>query len=174
MINLEFSNGTLSRLIYEHALFDLTLNKYVYFDGYSYFAFVGHEFAILGEDGEYDRATLEKAYVTVEYTASYSLITAYHMNYFVDGFFSLPGGIDGLFNIFTYDEDLTYNEKEMQNDIETYGLYTYEDFEAYVPYEVFEYFFPAKYFKVAVGKGMITYDELLSLIEKHLSKHGLT
>ena len=51
-------------------------------------------------------------------------------------------------------------------------MYTYEDFEEYVPYEVFEYMFPAKYFKVAVGKGMITYEEILRLIDYYLVKHG--
>lgn len=173
VINLVFSNGQTTKVIDEHAFFDLTLNKYVYIDATNYAEFIGHKFAVYSSaNTEITNVVLENAYVQVEYTGCYSLITAYHMNYFVDGLFSMPGGISGLFNIFEYDETMAYDSEKMQSDIEKYGLYTYEDFEEYVPYEVFEYMFPAKYFKVAVGKGMITYEEILRLIDYYLVKHG--
>lgn len=173
VINLVFSNGQITKVIDEHAFFDLTLNKYVYIDATNYAEFIGHKFAVYSSaNTEITNVVLENAYVQVEYTGCYSLITAYHMNYFVDGLFSMPGGISGLFNIFEYDETMAYDSEKMQSDIEKYGLYTYEDFEEYVPYEVFEYMFPAKYFKVAVGKGMITYEEILRLIDYYLVKHG--
>ena len=62
--------------------------------------------------------------------------------------------------------DLTQVEK-MLADIEKYGLYTYEDFAEHFSYEIFEYCIPVKYLKVAVGKGMITYEELLELFNKY-------
>ena len=34
------------------------------------------------------------------------------MNYFIDGLFSMPGGIDGLFNYFEYDSTLKYDEEQ--------------------------------------------------------------
>ncbi len=172
IINLEFSDGTKTRLIYEHGLFDLTLNKYVYITEQNYREFVGHEFAMISGSG-YERVTLTSAYMTNEYTGCYSLVTVYHMNYFIDGLFSMPGGIDGLFNYFEYDEDLKYDVEKMLADIEKYGLYTYEDFAEYIPYEVYEYMFPAKYFKVAVEKGMITWEEILALIERYLAGHEI-
>jgi len=174
VIYLVFSNGQTTRIIDEHAFFDLDLNKYVYIDRSSYSEYVGHSFAVYNEATDsIEQRILEDAYIQVEYTGCYSLITQYHMNYFVDGLFSLPGGIDGMFNIFEYGENLAYDSEKMQADIEEYGLYTYEDFAEYVPYELFEGMFPAKYFKVAVGKGLITYEEILARIEKYLVKHGL-
>ena len=169
VIHLEFSNGTSTKLIYEHGLFDLTLNKYVYVDEYNYADFVGHEFAILAGDS-YESVTLTNAYVAKEYTGCYSLVTVYHLNYFVDGLFSMPGGITGLFNMFEYGEGLVYDQAKMQADIEEYGLYTYEDFAEYLPYEVYAAF-PAPQLKVAVGKGMVTFDEILGYIEKYLVKN---
>ena len=174
VINLEFSNGTHNRLIYEHALFDLTLNKYVYITESNYAEFVGHKFAIInGANNGFESVTLNKAYLTTEYTGCYSLVTAYHLNYFIDGLLSIPGGITGLFNYFEYGEGLKYDEEKMQADIKKYGLYTYEDFANYVSYEVFEYAFPAKYFKVSVGKGLMTYEDILALIERYVIEHGL-
>ncbi|MBE5764457.1 MAG: hypothetical protein E7339_02505 [Clostridiales bacterium] len=169
VIHLEFSNGTSTKLIYEHGYFDLTLNKYVYITEDNYADFIGHEFAILAGDS-YESVTLTNAYVAKEYTGCYSLVTVYHLNYFVDGLFSMPGGITGLFNMFEYGEGLVYDQAKMQADIEEYGLYTYEDFAEYLPYEVYAAF-PAPQLKVAVGKGMITFDEILGYIEKYLVKN---
>ena len=174
VINLEFSNGVMTRLIYEHGLFDLTLNKYVYIDEFNYESFIGHEFAMLGKNGNaYETVTLENAYITNEYTGCYSLVTLYHLNYYIDGLLSMPGGINGLFNYFEFGEDLKYDEEQMQADIDKYGLFTYEDFEAYIPYEIFEYVFPAKYYKVSIAKGLMTWDDIFNMIEIYLIKNGV-
>ncbi len=171
VIYLEYSNGVTNKLIYEHAMFDLTLNTYVYITEANYLDYVGHEFAYFNGES-IESVTLENAYVKNEYTGCFSLVTAVHLNYFIDGMFSIPGGIEGIFNIFEYGEDLKYDSEQMQKDIETYGLYTYEDFAEYVPEEVF-YAFQAQYFKVAVGKGMITFEEIIEMIDRYLVKNGV-
>ena len=88
------------------------------------------------------------------------------MNSFANGFLNtpnIPGDITGLVNYFAYDGDLKYNEAQMQADIEKYGLYTYEDFKDYISEETYNSS-PAVYLKVAVGKGMITFEEILDVI----------
>jgi hypothetical protein len=57
----------------------------------------------------------------------------------------------------------------MQSDIDKYGLYSYEDFKDYASYEFYSAF-PTQYLKVAVGKGLITYDQILHLIERYQPK----
>jgi len=171
VINLKFSDGRVTRLIYEHGLFDLTLNKYVYITEENCTEFIGHEFAVIDGDG-WTTVTLTEAFVTTEYVGCYSLVTAYHLNYFIDGLFSMPGGIEGLFNIFEYGDGMVYDEEQMQKDIETYGLYTYEDFAEYIPEEVYNAF-PAAYLKVSVGKGYLTFDDILAMIERYVVGNGL-
>ena len=80
---------------------------------------------------------------------------------------SMPGGIDGLFNIFEVDPDtMMYDKEAMAADIEKYGLFTYEDFEELIPEVIYEAF-NCKYFKVAIGKGLITWDGIVGLIERY-------
>ena len=55
----------------------------------------------------------------------------------------------------------------MQEDIEKYGLYTYEDFVDYCTYEQFVGFGFANW-KIAVGKGYITWSEILYLLSIHV------
>jgi hypothetical protein len=171
VITLTFSDGTTTKLIYEHAYFDLTLGKYVYITEQNYTDFIGHEFAMQSEGG-FKRVTMTDATLAVEYTGCYSLVTVYHLNYFVDGLFSIPGGITGLFNMFEYGDDLVYDQEKMQADIEKYGLFTYEDFEEFLPYEFYQAF-PAAYLKVSIGKGLMTFDDIYAYIDQFLVKNGL-
>ena len=171
VIYLEYSNGIVNRIIYEHGLFDLTLNTYVYITESNYQDYIGHEFAYFNGES-IESVTLENAYVKNEYTGCYSLASAVHLNHFIDGMFSMPGGITGLFNIFEYGDNLVYDAEKMQADIEKYGLYTYEDFADYVPIEAF-YAVQGQYLKVSVGKGYVTYEEILAMIEKYLVGNGV-
>jgi len=165
VVNLEFSDGTIVKVIYEHGFYDLTLNKYVYIDANNFNDYLGHQFV----NESLQSVTLVNAFITTEYTCAYSPVTVYHLNYFTEGLLSMPGGIEGLFNIFEFDENMKIDEELMKQDIEKYGLYTYEDFAEHVPYEVYMAF-PAAYFKVSVGKGYITWDEIIVLIDRYLSK----
>ena len=169
VVNLEFSNGSKVRVIAEHGFFDLDLMKYVYIDEYNYMDYLGHRFvASTYVDGEVVQSvvTLDNAFITEEYIRVYSPVTKYHMNYITEDILSMPGGIEGLFNIFEYDDNLQYNEEQMQKDIETYGLFTYEDFKDLVSYEVY-CSFPAAYFKVALGKGILTWEDLEYYIARY-------
>ncbi|MBO5945424.1 MAG: hypothetical protein J6Q69_02340, partial [Clostridia bacterium] len=171
VITLTFSDGRQTKLIYEHAYFDITLGKYVYVNESTLYDYIGHEFAVATEDGF---ESVELTSVKCEPTVSgcYSFVTAWHYNAMVDGFLSIPGGIDGLFNIFEYDETLKFDEERMTADSEEYGLFDYSDFADYVPYEIYEAF-GAKYFKVAIGKGNLEFETILYYIEKYVVKNGL-
>lgn len=170
IVNLKFSNGSLIKVISEHGFFDLDLMKYVYIDEFNYKDYVNHRFYSATWDGKVYQSnvvTLDEAYITQEYTRCYSPVTIYHLNYFTEDLLSMPGGISGLFNIFEYDNDLKYNSEKMQLDIETYGLFTYEDFKDKVPYEVYMAF-PTKYFKVAIAKGILTEQLIEYYIKRYL------
>ena len=87
----------------------------------------------------------------------------------------MPGGINGLFNIFEVEsETMRYDVAAMENDIEQYGLFTYEEFAQMlpVPQEVFDAF-NAQYFKVAIGKGLVTEERLTQLIERYAEQLGI-
>ena len=141
---------------------------YITKDNYS--DYIGHEFVVT-DGNTITTTTLVNVTITNEYTGIYNIVTKYHLNCITDGLLSMSGGIEGIFNIFEYGEDLKYDEEQMQKDIEEYGLYTYEDFAEYVSEDVYN-MFPAQYFKVAVGKGHITYEGILALVEEYLVKHG--
>ena len=167
VIKLTFSDDTTVDVISEHGFWDVNLNEYVYLDEYAA-DYIGHSFLKQGEQGMTE-VTLVDVDIVTEVTMAYSPVTYGHLCYYVNGMLSMPGGIDGLFNIFEVDgETMKYEEQSMTEDIEKYGLYTYEELSALVP--VTEEMFDAvnaQYLKVAVGKGMITVEQIGRLIERY-------
>ena len=173
VINLYFSDGTQVKVISEHGFWDYDLNEYVYLDKDAA-QYIGHWFNKLSADENGNSISQKVQLVNVviqnEYTTAYSPITYGHYCYYVNGMLSMPGGIDGMFNIFEVDDEtMKYDEVQMQADIAQYGLYTYEEFAQLFPVseEVFEAF-NGQYLKVAMGKGLIDADRLEELIGRYV------
>ena len=170
VINLYFSDGTVVEVISEHGFWNSTLNKYVYLDENAS-EYVGDWFnkQTIGENGVQTWTTVQlvDVQITEKETTAYSPVTAEHLCYYVNGMLSMPGGIDGLFNIFEVDgETMKYNAEKMAADIEQYGVFTYEDFEGLISEEMFNAL-NGQYLKVAVGKKLTNKISLEVMIEKY-------
>lgn len=172
VINLYFSDGTQVKVVSEHGFWDYNLNKYVYLDQDAA-QYIGHWFNKLSTDASGNRvsATVQLVNVVIqnEYITAWSPVTYSHLCYYVNEMLSMPGGIEGMFNIFEVDaESMKYDEAQMQADIAQYGLFTYEEFAELFPISeaVFEAF-NGQYLKIAMGKGLIDAEELQNLIERY-------
>lgn len=167
VVYLHFSDGSVVKVIYEHGFWDYDLNKYVYLDSNAA-DYIGHYFAKQNGD-ELAKVQLTDVEIKTELTTAWSPVTVGHLCYFVNGMLSMPGGVGGLFNIFDVDaETLMYDFEAMQKDIETYGLYTYEELNAICPLS--EAMFEAAggaYLKVSIGKGNLTEHELIRMINRY-------
>ena len=161
--NLVFSNDTQLRVIGEHGVFDYDLNKFVYLSIDNMNEYIGHRFVKYAEDGSYDIVTLTEAYETEEYTTAWSITSTYTSNAFASGLLTV-GPPDDFYNWIEMDSKLHYNVEQFQKDVETYGLYTYDDFKDYLTYEQFVTWNGA-YLKIAVEKGYFTFDYILELLE---------
>jgi len=170
IITLTFDDGTVLKVVGMHGLYSKDLNNWVYIDKDNVDSFVGTTF--VKTDGELlSEIKLISYTITEEYTAAYSMFTALHYNCFFENILTLtPSMFEGqnYYIMFEMGEGMKYDEEKMQKDIETYGLYTYEDFAEYVTYEQF-IGFNAAYFKVAVGKGYITYEQLIESIYAYVN-----
>lgn len=164
VINLHFDNDTTLKIVSEHGLYDLDLNKYVYINEDNVSHYINHRFVSTIQENNVVSTKpikLTSYSITYENIKVYNPASVWHLNLVANDILTLSAG---MVNFFEYDQNMKYNEELMRQDIEKYGLYTYEDFSDYVSLEVFNAF-PFKYFKVAVGKGLITYEDIIILIE---------
>jgi len=172
VIHCEFDDGSNLGIIDEHGLFDIDLNKYVYIREDTMNLYVGHHFFSNQNSTDFKKhkiVTLTKVYIQEEITACYSITTFKHFNYFTNGLLGLSGGIEGMFNYFDLDKDMKVDLVKMKRDIDKYGLFTYDDFKAYISEKEFEGY-NGKYLKVALGKGILTKEKLKQLIERYGGK----
>ena len=170
VVSLKFDDGTVVNTINGHGFFDKDLNKFVIIDENNVTDYVGHTF--YKEDVQ-STVKLVSYEISKQYTESWSILTAVHYNCMMGGMLTLtPAEVEGSPDyLMPYEigEDMKYDEAKMQADIEKYGLYTYEDFAEYMTYEQFMALNLAN-FKVSVGKGYITWEEILYLIDIHITK----
>jgi len=166
VIHLNFENGKTVKIVGEHVFFDTTLNRYVSINTTNVDSFIGHTFAALNEDNTMlEKVMLVSAEKIIEKTAVYEVVSYKHLTSFTEGILSTSAYLDSLLNVFDIDTaNLAYTPELVQRDIETYGLYTYTDFEGLISEEAFE-LYNAKYLKIAVGKGYIVWDDILDLID---------
>lgn len=170
VVDLCFDDGVIVSLITEHGFFDATLNKFVYITPDNAKDYIGHTFIkmdYVGEELVYAEVALVSVNIENRVTGTHSLVTAKHLSHFANGYLTIAAGIDGLFNIFDVNDNMQYDAEQMQADIQKYGTYSYDVFQEYVSYE--EYIaFNGAYLKVAVGKGLTTFDEIINMINRYL------
>ena len=166
VVHLGFSNSREVKMISEHVFYDVTLGKYVAITSENANSFIGHSFLALSEDGTtVEKVSLVSVSREICETAIYEVVSYQHLTCFTEGILSTSAYLDPLLNIFDIDsETFAYDKESVVRDIETYGLYTYDDFKDLISEEAFE-LYNAAYLKIAVGKGYITWDAILEMIE---------
>ena len=170
VVTLNFADGTSVKTINGHGFFDVQNREFVLIDKYNVEEYIGHSF-VTGE------TTISSELVSYdireEYTECWSVLTSVYYNCFFGNMLTItPAKVSGgdtpdYLMPFTVNSDMKFDEASMTEEIETYGLYTYEDFEDYLTREEFDAL-NLKYFKIAVGKGYMTYEDILYLIDLHM------
>ena len=162
IIELTFENGKVLKVATGHGMFNMDTNKYEIYYGNQFIDHIGETFATVDYiDGEFiiTGSKLESVIVTEEYVQKYSPITEYNINCISDGVLTIPDDIEGMFDAFVFNNDLTINIELFANDIATYGLFEYDDLKDVVPEYVFDVV-NFKYFKVFILKGLLTIDQV--------------
>ena len=172
VIHLFFNDGTEVQVIDEHAFFDINLNQYVFLrnDAEKY---IGHYFnkqtTNNSENLIYTNVQLISVQVETKVTRAYSPVTYGYLCYYVNGMLSMPGATEGLINILEVNpETMAYDEESLQIDIDTYGIYTYEELSSLIPMpqDVYDAF-NGNYLKISIGKGLITLEEISALFNRY-------
>lgn len=170
VLTLKFSHDYSIDVLFGHGFFDVDILEYVVITPDNVDAYIGHRYYVAEYVGtEYVSTSVEllSYSITYRYTECYSILSAVNINHFANGLLAVTDDIDGLFNIFKLDENMMYDQELLVADIAQYGLYEYEDWSDYITYEEFVAF-NAPYLKVAVGKGLITEEQLVQLINRFL------
>ena len=168
---LTFADGTTINTINGHGFFDTSVNAFVIINENNAKNYIGHLFVKQNGDG-YTTTELVSYTVTEQYTDVWSILTAVHYNAILEGLWSLTAAevenSPKWLMPYEIGKDMKYDEAKMQADIEKYGLYTYETFAEYCTYEEFVAL-GLENFKVSVAKGYITWEEILFLINIHIT-----
>lgn len=169
VIALQFEGGTVVKVVNAHQFFNVEANDFVTIKKENAESYIGKYFASLDENGNIVKKQLVSCDIYEEYNEAYAIVSALHYSLFVEGMLTMDMHEEyfGMFRAFEIGDNMMFDKEQMAQDIETYGLYTYEDFEDYLTYEQFVAF-NVRYMKVAVGKGKCTEDMFFVIIDMYL------
>ena len=162
-----FDNGTELVTINEHGIYDLNLQKYVNIDHENFAEYVGHSFVSIAPDGKL--GTKKLVNVVSEWTSGYKydIVANQTLNYVAEDTLSVTHVLVDIINSFEFDENMLYDQVKMQEDIEKYGLYSYDEWAEYCDISVYEqYNIPVM--KIGVSKGLYTKEYIISLINTYV------
>lgn len=159
---LFFSNGASIKVIGDHGFFNATTNKYININSDVATNYIGDKF-LFNNNGIFTEETLVDVKVYEDTVRTFSIASYENITCFTNGILSSTPYFDPYLNAFDINED-TYMYENMEEDIEKYGLFTYEDVKDYMTYEEFTTY-NLKYVKISIGKGYITWEEFLETIE---------
>ena len=170
-IKLKFENNRNITILNDHSLFDIVLNKFIVIDKDSVKHFLSHEFLCF-EKSENGKAKIIKSKligyeIEMSYERLYSIQTAIYNNFIANGFLTITTPpYEGWFDYFEIGKDFTYDKELMKKDILKYGVFEYKDFKPYGVSKKQFVDFNGKYLKVLIGKGVVTFNQILSLFKK--------
>lgn len=159
VITLTFEDGKSVEIVDEHEFFDRNSMQYVTLDENAS-DYIGHSFAVM-TDGKLTESKLVAVEKEIRRTGVWGLTSYEHITCFTNDVLSSAAYSKKVLNMFEINEaTMQYDLEKMEQDIEAYGLYTYADMEDLMPEEWFD-LLNFKYLKVAVGKGQITWEDVL-------------
>lgn len=168
-ITLTFDDGSELGICNQHALFDYHLRNYAYIDADTAHDMVGRSFMAYDFDsGTIYQKTVTNVSVEVRDATKYEMVTAYNLNYFSNTILGDEGRITG-YTFFDVTEDFAYDPIQKQADIETYGLFTYEEFSDYMSETQFN-LVNGPYFKQLIQKGYYTMEHLFEILNIYVNE----
>lgn len=164
--HLFFADGSDLEIIGEHVFYNADTGKYITLDENAA-DYIGTHFAKQNtESGGMERVALTDVKHEVKLTGIYEVVTNGYMTCFTDGILTASAYIDKLLNTFDIETDtMAYNPFKVIADIQTYGLYTYEDLQELGLTEAQFNMHNAALLKIAVGKGTLTWQDMSDLMD---------
>jgi hypothetical protein len=162
VIVLEFANGEEVKVIGSHVFYNASKGGYITIDKNNFKDYLDDTFVSLNKsNGLLDTTKLVGAYLTQEYTGSYTIVSAYHYNSITNNVVSATPNIPGVYGwISSYlDADLNFDEERFHADVNSYALYDYDKFAVCLSYQQYLELC-ASYYAVIVGQGYTTFEEV--------------
>lgn len=174
VLKLHFGEAADIEVLYGHGFFDVDLNKYVLIKSSNVQDYIGHRFYNIERTDSGDVMNIVALTGYENYkreTECYCAVSTKHLNCVANGILTIaddqnrpPQSVIGFCNLFELDENHKIDAAKMAADIETYGIFSYEDFCQMVPdhIDISDLFFGigGEYIKIAFGKGLMSMERL--------------
>ena len=164
VLELEFEGSKKIKVLFAHGFMNAETKKYEEISPENVEDKVGESYIFENGSSLVSKKLLSYRLYEEE-TECYSLSSAYNLNHIANGALCISDGISGLYNYFELDETFKYDPVKKQQDIDKFGLLSYDEVAYFMSREIYD-LFNVKYLSVSIGKGMITMEKMEEYIAK--------
>jgi len=164
IINITLENGTSLQMSDWQCFFDTDSRDYFDIDYRNYRDSIGRNIMYV-ENGVVKNLKIVDASLNIEECDSYEIFTEYNKNFIANGILTLEPET-WLKGVYTINEDLKIDQEKYLQDVQTYGLYTFDEFADVVSKENFKKLNIADK-KISVGKGLTDEKWLFDLYHEY-------
>lgn len=167
VIHVHFDDGTTVSVIGEHLFFDFNLSRFIAFtDGADNSVYIGHTFAKIKGDS-FIKVLLTEVTVSKEVCMYYAPISERYLTCITNGMISANSHTLPLCNRFDFDKaKICFDSLRKEKDFKQYSVFSYDKVKDIISKDFFEKNLGSE-FGVAIGKGLISQQELIELITKY-------
>jgi len=161
-LDLTFASGKHLSIIGSHDILLEHTRKYVRVNSGNVASYVGKRF-YNAELGTWDE--LVSYAMSTDLEDYYCIYSTKHLNCVAEGLLTCPDDVDFFLNIYELDANLKADADQLAADIAQYGLYDIaQRFPEYAHYKEQMDALGFQYIYIAMGKGLVTREELLALL----------
>lgn len=170
-ITLYFDDNTQVEIAYAQSFFDIDKLEYFSINADNVHEYVGVNI-MTHNNGNASSKQIVDYKVEVVMEDVYEIITGYDYSFIYDNVLTMEPFM--LYKLpFEITSELKYDEELMKEDIEKYGLYTYDEWYMHGTEQMFD-LMNVKYFKVAIEKGHYTLEYLLELYQYYFVSDNIS
>ena len=162
VITVVLENGQTIDIISYQSFFDYNTKKYFVIDNENFTSSIGKIIAIQSQD-KLAYSKIIDVIIEEKVVDTYEIITAQNFNFIGNGILTVEPFIFNV-NFFDINENDMYDINDISYCIETYGLFTYEEFAEYMTLDEFNAF-NGQYFKIAIAKGLTSIKQIFDALE---------
>lgn len=170
-ITLYFDDNTQVEIAYAQSFFDIDKLEYFSINADNVHEYVGVNI-MTHNNGNVSSKQIVDYKLEIVMEDVYEIITGYDYSFIYDNILTMEPFM--LYKLpFEITSELKYDEELMKEDIEKYGLYTYDEWYMHGTEQMFD-LMNVKYFKVAIEKGYYTLEYLLELYEYYFVSDNIS
>ena len=164
-VRMHFDDDTFLEINSTQSFFDIIKKEYFEIENDGFEQFIGTQILSYNSDNSIGNKTIINLEKIVVLKRSYEIVTSFTYNFIANDVVTVEPTVFDT-NLFPINDEFKYDKAAIMNDVQKFGLYTYDELKMIMTENQFKYY-NAAFFKIPISKGVIKFEDIVKAIRKY-------